>query len=128
MRHLEDSECTALIAWASVTKYGAGTIATYLFHYPAGGKRNAREAARLKRMGVRPGIPDYFLHVAIPPFNGAFVEMKRPGGGRVSKAQAEQMKLLKACGYYVPEPCHGWIEAATMICCYLGLKQSLVQR
>lgn len=28
------------------------------FHVPNGGKRNGREAGRLKRMGVRPGVAD----------------------------------------------------------------------
>lgn len=29
-----------------------------LFHVPNGGKRNAREANKMKAMGVTPGIPD----------------------------------------------------------------------
>jgi len=31
------------------------------FHCPNGGKRNAKEAAKLKGMGVLPGVPDLLL-------------------------------------------------------------------
>lgn len=34
-----------------------------LFAIPNGGKRNAREAARLKAEGVTPGVPDLFLQL-----------------------------------------------------------------
>ena len=57
-RHLEDGESMALMSWAAVRQYRCRPIAELLIHYPAGGKRNPREAARLRGMGVRAGVPD----------------------------------------------------------------------
>lgn len=32
-----------------------------IFHIPNGGRRDKREAASLKRQGVKPGVPDLFV-------------------------------------------------------------------
>ncbi len=44
------------------------------WHSPNGGKRNAREGARLKRMGVLVGVPDYIF--ILPDNSVAFIELK----------------------------------------------------
>lgn len=125
-RYLEDSESIALMDWARLTPYAGRTVADYLIHIPNGGKRNAREAARLKRMGVRAGIPDYFLHVAlletetVSQFGGLWIELKAEKG-RVSEAQSEQLILLSRCGYRTGLA-YGWQQAARMICEYLGIR------
>lgn len=54
------------------------------WHTPNGGSRNKIEAAKLKRMGVRPGIPD--IIISMPDRRMAFVEVKTKGG-RVSPEQ-----------------------------------------
>jgi len=46
-------------------------------HVPNGGKRNKREAARLKGLGVRAGFPD--LIVLWHPRGIALIELKAPG-------------------------------------------------
>jgi hypothetical protein len=124
----------ALMAWADRVFYDGKPISYYLFAIPNGGKRNAREAARLKRMGVRAGIPDYFLHVMRhseencsiwqTPCGGMWLELKaqradgyNPGP---TDLQLEQLTRLKLCGYH-SIVAHGWIEAAVRICEYLGL-------
>ena len=48
-----------------------------VFAVPNGGKRNAREAARLKKQGVLSGVSD--LVVIWPPAKTAFIELKAPG-------------------------------------------------
>ena len=47
----EAQEQEVIIQWADL--HGLP-----LFHIPNGGKRNAAEAAHLKRQGVRAGVPD----------------------------------------------------------------------
>ena len=56
------------------------------FHVPNGGLRNKREAAKLKRMGVLPGVADIVIVLS----NGrtVFVEVKMPAG-KLSKDQNE---------------------------------------
>lgn len=50
------------------------------------------------------GIPDTFLPVAVPPFHGAYVELKRPGK-RPSPLQSERHRELRKDGYAV-----GWFD------------------
>lgn len=56
-----------------------------LWYHPAnGGARSAREGAKLKAMGVRPGTPD--LAFILPGGQAAFIELKT-GTGRLHSAQ-----------------------------------------
>lgn len=122
-RYLEDAEAAALMAWAKRQPYNGRCIADYLFAVPNGGKRNVREAARFKRMGVRAGIPDYFLHVvkltheSITPCGGLWIELKAEGG-RLSTEQHAQLSHLRICGYATCVA-YGWLEAAERIREYL---------
>src|SRR5271157_2112047 len=59
-RHLEDDEAAALIRWRGLYAKRYPELGL-LIAIPNGGYRNAREAARLKMMGVRAGVSDYFL-------------------------------------------------------------------
>lgn len=47
------------------------------FHVPNGERRDVQTGARLKRMGVKPGVPDFLL---ISPYGSVrFLELKRTG-------------------------------------------------
>src|SRR5262249_51151876 len=66
-------------------------------HLPFGEKRSIVTAARLKRMGVTPGWPDF---VFVGPNPAVFwLELKRKGSGRLSDGQAEIAAHLIACGF-----------------------------
>lgn len=128
-RYIEDGEGMALMAWAAVTRWRKMSVAELLIHIPNGGKRNRREAARLRRMGVRAGIPDYFLHLPRGGWCGLWIELKRPKtpGVRVyppTDAQDGQLVHLAGCGYRT-EVAYGWQEAAKIITDYLGLAGQL---
>lgn len=120
----------ALMAWADRVFYDGKPISFYLCHVPNGGKRNAREAGRMKRMGVKAGYPDYILDVMRPDghglmFGGMRLELKAPREtlGRApttTACQFEQLSRLSLSGYYC-QKAEGWIEAAVRICEYLGL-------
>jgi len=56
------------------------------FHVPNGERRDVRTGSRLKRMGVRPGVPDFLL---ISPYGSVrLLELKR-SGETLSDAQEE---------------------------------------
>ena len=61
-----------------------------MFHVPNGGARDKITGARLKRMGVLPGIPDIFLPIARSGFHGLWIELKAKG----KKPRPEQMNVL----------------------------------
>lgn len=50
--------------------------AMLLHHSPNGGKRNAIEALKFKRMGTISGFPDLILMIPNKSYHGLFVELK----------------------------------------------------
>lgn len=69
------------------------------WHHPATGElRDAATAAKLQRMGVRPGLPD-FLFLIAGRLHG--LELKREHGGRVSAEQVAMHGELVAAGAVV---------------------------
>ena len=102
----EAEEQRAVIEWCDLRKVP-------VFHIPNGGFRNGREAANLKRQGVRAGVPDLCVPVARGGFHSLYIEMKA-AGGRVSEKQAEWLKLLRdqgMCAYV----CYGAGNAVELI-------------
>ena len=130
MRFIEDVHQKNLVQWADLTRLNAlrgrtGTIGQHLIHIPNGGKRNAKEAARLKSQGVRAGFPDLFLFIPSNDFCGLAIEMKRPiikGHSKpaVSKMQKDWLKRLSEQNYK-SIVCYGWNEARLEILNYLNL-------
>jgi len=72
-----------------------------LFAIPNGGQRHILTAHKLKQEGVKAGVPDLFLPVAIAPYHGLFIEMKRCNGGKVSNNQKQWINALSEQGYKV---------------------------
>lgn len=72
---------------------------TLLFAVPNGGKRDKREAVRLKDEGVLAGASDLVLLEARGGYHGAVIEMKRSVGGVVSQEQADFLARARANGF-----------------------------
>ena len=113
--HAEDNESRYLWDWAQLNP----VLREHLYHIPNGGKRNAREAARMKRMGVRAGVHDYHLPVPRGAFHGLWIELKAKGG-RPTASQLEWRDKMQAQGYaaYIAV---GWMQAASVFRWYLAL-------
>jgi VRR-NUC domain len=69
------------------------------FHCPNGGLReNKREAAKLRAMGVLPGVSDLmFFWRLVNSFRALFLELKRPGG-KLSTEQAAFGLAMRTMG------------------------------
>lgn len=97
MRHLEDSLQMA------VAKFLALQYPDLLWwHTPNGGKRNAREAGRLKAMGVRPGVADLLF---IWKLSGNFIDSGaielKAGKNALQESQKDfQEKWIGIGGHY----------------------------
>ncbi|MEY9184730.1 hypothetical protein ABIG06_006278 [Bradyrhizobium sp. USDA 326] len=66
-------------------------------HLPFGEHRNKATAARLQRMGVNAGWPDFIF---VGPGQRVFwLELKRRGRGRIHDDQAVVLGHLVACGF-----------------------------
>ncbi len=128
MIHREDSEQKALVDWADLAPMPRTLglplntrVGEYLFAIPNGGLRNAREAARLKGLGVRPGVSDLFLSYPSQAKHGLYIEMKAPRGNRstVSDKQHTFLTRMMFAGYGAVV-CYGWDEAREAITVYLS--------
>lgn len=114
MRHLEDDMAV------SVANYIRLQYPKVLFsHVPNGGKRNAREGARFKRMGVRKGIPDFLIFETNDPnLRGVALELKvKPN--KPSPEQVEVIAELKRLKW-VAEICYSFDEAQKILNTYLS--------
>lgn len=89
------------------------------FHIPNGGKRNAREAANLKRQGVKAGVPDICLPVARGGYHGMYIELK-VGKNKQTEKQKDWQKKLNRQGY-LSVVCYGWQQAAQTLTEYLDM-------
>ena len=113
----EQDEQIAVITWAAYNR-GKWPMLERLYHTPNGGYRNAAEAVQLKRMGVRPGVPDLFLPYPAGGFHGLWLEMKTDTG-RPTVCQRDWIEYLRSVGYaaYI---CLGAGEAINAIETYLA--------
>ena len=100
----ENREQMLLIQWFKRNHPGI-----LIFHIPNGGYRRPSEAAKLKAMGLTPGIPDLFI-----PEWRLFIEMKRTKGGKLSDDQISVIKHLQCVNYCV-NIAHGHEQAIQQI-------------
>lgn len=90
-----------------------------LFHIP-NERADKVQAAILKEMGVKKGVPDLFLPFPAGKYHGLFIEMKAIDG-TPSDDQMWWIAHLKANGYACAV-CHGWQQATEVLLWYLNLK------
>jgi hypothetical protein len=123
MKHPESELQQACVKWF---KLQYPQYKNLLFAIPNGGKRNAREAARLKAEGVVAGVPDLMLAVATVIYKGdhaetgeigLFIEMKDEGKQPTPKQKQVQAELAKQ-GYFV-RTCRNFDEFKLTIKNYL---------
>lgn len=120
--HEEETHQVALVQWADYTPMPAaagleGTIGDYLMHPANGGWRGKAEAARFKRMGVRPGYPDIVVDVPASGYAGLRLELKARGA-YPRRSQREWHQRLRSAGFRV-EVHRDWTQAAEAIMQYL---------
>ena len=84
------------------------------FAVPNGGSRHKVEAKRMKRAGVKSGVPDLIL-----PGHRIAVEMKRTSGSKTSPEQLEWVDKLRLMGWRVyiatgATDAIGWLGSALL--------------
>lgn len=133
--HFEDAEQQALFDWASMKRIvindQTAFLSDYLFAIPNGGKRNAREAGRMKKQGVKAGVSDTFLPIPIGEYHGLWIELKKPRKcfkcnsereRAVTEHQRKWIELMRKQNYRA-EVCYGWLEAKDEIENYLNQEE-----
>ena len=94
MRFIESEFQKACVRWFG---YQYPEIESLLFAVPNGGKRDAREAARLKAEGVRAGVTDLILLVPRNGFAALCIELKTKTG-KVSDKQRKWQESARNAG------------------------------
>lgn len=117
----EGEEQEALFEWANRLSFAYPEL-TLLYHIPNEGKRSKSTGAKMKREGMKSGIPDIHLPVAKGPYHSLYIELKRRKGGTVTHAQGTWQQLLRKYGN-AAHICYGWEEAAKVIEEYLRLEE-----
>jgi len=93
MKHVEDDLQMNCVFWFKLQ------YPEYLIHHsPNGGKRNAREAARFKKMGTLSGFPDIIIPVARKGYHALFIELKAEKN-RLTQSQMLVINQLISEGY-----------------------------
>lgn len=72
-----------------------------LFAVPNGGKRNSREAARMKRQGVTPGVSDIICLVPNNKYSFLCMETKTEDGTQTDHQKEFQWQVEESGGLYV---------------------------
>ena len=87
------------------------------FHPPNGGSRHVAEAVKMKRMGVKAGVPDFVIidrPPAFPEAIGTVIELK---ADKLSRVRPEQKVWLSKFGErsWRTAIAHGAVEAIAML-------------
>jgi hypothetical protein len=114
----EHREQTMLFDWAAWA-VGQYPELELMYASPNGGHRIPAVAVKLKREGVKRGVPDICLPVARRGYHGLYIELKRLRGGTVSPDQKAFIAKLQAQGYRATV-CAGFESARQEIEEYLG--------
>jgi hypothetical protein len=117
----EHSEQCAVIEWAQALE-SQQPLLRWLFAIPNGTRTSPGVAAKMRREGVKKGVPDLCLPVANHGYHGLFIEMKaRDRSGKKNHTSAEQKEWLaglQSLGH-VTRVCFTADEAMDLICEYL---------
>lgn len=94
----EHQECVAFYDWAIHNHL----VRDYIIHIPNEGRRTFNSGRKLKLIGLRAGVPDYFIAIPNGKHHGLFLEMKRQGLEKQAKRenQLAWIERLIENGYY----------------------------
>lgn len=125
-QHIEHDMQAAFFRWLDYAAsrddraraLGTPSLFTEPFHVPNGGQRTALAGARMKELGVKPGVPDVLCPFASNGYIGLAIEFKAPGG-RLSEAQKYRLSRLASHRWDI-RICRDWAEAAQIFLMYCG--------
>jgi len=109
-RYLESLHQQAFIQWSELAPLiyrdkRDGFINDYLAAIPNGGKRSKREAARLKKEGVKAGVSDLFFAYPTTRYHGLWIEFKTDRAGSVLREnQQDWLAKMKRLEYQYAVP------------------------
>jgi hypothetical protein len=113
----EEKEHIALMDWVRWHPI----LRHLMIHIPNEGRRSVQYAVKMKRMGLRKGVSDFFLPLPKGKFHGLWVELKRDSKAKKTEEQIEwlnKMRSLDYAAYFA----YGFESAKDIITMYLDNK------
>jgi hypothetical protein len=123
----EHDEQVALIEWAQsqINIYPELQLLYAVPNQGGAGRAAIIRGQKMKREGMRKGVPDLCLPISRGNFLTLYIEMKDVGSkGRLSAEQTLWVSLLSEAGHNV-QVCHGFEEAMNTLINYLRLDDVL---
>lgn len=114
LKTTEYAECVTLWDWMIIKG-----LATYSFHIPNESKRSKYAGGRLKRIGMRAGVSDYFIAIPRGSYHGLWLEIK-VGKNKLTQQQ-EFFFFDMQMQHYCCRVAYGFDEAKAYIESYLAL-------
>lgn len=111
----EHDQQVAVIEWFDIQH---SELRGRLFAVPNGARTSIGTAVKLKREGLRKGVPDLFLIFIANGYNGLAIEMKDLKG-KVADEQKDWLSYLDSQGFKT-HVCYGADEAIKAIKDYLA--------
>lgn len=121
----ESQEQAALLKWTQQPSIRKKWPELALLFHIANERKDAREVAQLRRLGVKSGVPDLFLPVPRGKYHGLWIEMKTKSGV-ISTHQHWWIENLKDQGY-AAGVARGWEQAAAIIGRYMENEEVFLQ-
>lgn len=118
----EYAEQVALLDWC-LHRLGVMPELEFLFAVPNGELRDKVVAVKLKRAGVKAGVPDLFWPLPCGGYHGLWIENKW-GRNTLSDDQTRWVAFLRGHGYLVLVS-YDWRAAGAAIENYYGLPPAL---
>ena len=103
--------------WCDFQKHHAYRM---IYAIPNGGHRHKAVALKLKREGVKAGVPDVCMAYPSNGYHGLYIEFKRPKGKTTPSQDAWIVRLNDL--RYKTEICHSFEEAIECTEKYLGIR------
>lgn len=113
----EYDEQAALIEWADLASKKYPEL-KWLHASNNGVRVPIGTAIKMKKAGMKAGIPDLLLLCSRHGYHALLIEMKRQKGGRVDPEQEACHAYLRDAGYLIVV-CKGWEAAKAVILDYL---------
>jgi hypothetical protein len=112
----ELAECKAFWEWSQLNPQ----IKDYLIKNTNEGPRSAHYGCTLRKIGLRPGLPDYHLPISNMKYHGLWIEMKRINSQKHQKDehQTSWLDRLNLIGHYATYA-YGWYDASKIVTAYL---------
>lgn len=119
----EENEQMILFQWAefAVNTYPELKL---MYHVPNEGKRSVITGSRLKKAGLKSGVPDVILPTAHGGYIGLAIEMKY-GRNKVTDNQSEWLTMLEKEGHKTAV-CYSFEEARKVIEDYLRSDRTMI--